>query len=136
MGYIDQSYNVDAEGNLIVRILDTDTSQNIFSQASFVIAGLTTVITNYTVPVGQTFFLNEVECSGENIAWYTVWINAVIQASQRTYFGDLNAKFNFRHDLKRGLSLPAGTSIQVKVLHERPQPCNFEARILGVVLTS
>jgi hypothetical protein len=88
------------------------------------------VLVSYTVPVGKIFYLEEVECGGENIARYDVLIDAVLSARKRTWFsGGLNLRFIFNK-----LELNAGSIVTVKVEHTRPTSGDFESRIVGTLL--
>ena len=73
-----------------------DTPVNEYGEALSVGTGATTTIVSYTVPLAQTMILERVACSGENIALFTVSVNATVIDTKRTYFGgDLNVEFNY-----------------------------------------
>jgi hypothetical protein len=107
-----------------------DTKINEFATVSAVASSVLTTIVTYTVPGGQTFYLEEIECGGENIARYDVLVDAVLVARKRTWFsGGLNLSFNFNK-----FELTAGSVVTVKTIHERPLSGDFESRIVGTLV--
>lgn len=106
------------------------TSVNEYAESLSVPSGSTTTIVTYTVPIGKTASLQRVAVSGENIALFTVLVNAVVIDSRRTWFGgSLNTDFNFSATSDAGIDLVAGDVVTVQVLHNRPSTGDFEARI-------
>jgi len=83
-------------------------------------------LVTYTVPTGKTFYLKEVEFSGDNRAKYWVRINTIRNGRQRTWDNHLNGRFNF-YDME----LVAGTFIELRMIHQRPQVGDFDGRIIG-----
>jgi hypothetical protein len=105
-------------------------SVNEYGQAAAVASGATTTVVTYTVPLGKTMVLERVTASGENIALFTIFINATQIDAGRTYFGGaLNVEFDYTAPANLGYPLVAGDVVTLKVLHNRPTPANFEGRI-------
>lgn len=106
-------------------VVTTGTILSFFNEISSVASGINTPILTYTVPLGKTDLLEQIEVSGTNIAAYEVYLNSTIFARKRTYFGSsLNELFTFS-----GYKLLAGDTVVVKVLHNRPDVGDFESRI-------
>lgn len=107
---------------------------NIFDEALAVTSGIETLIVSYPVPAGMSFFLSLIQGTGNNIATYRVKINGETVGVSRTWFGTpLDCLFNFANGNTRGLEVDASTTIEVYVLHNRPDAGDFSARILGVL---
>ena len=103
---------------------------NEFASVSAVATGVLTSIVNYTVPVGKTLYLNLIEYSGENIARFDVLINATLQARRVTYFsGPLSDEFIFS-----SLRVPTGQTVELKIIHVRPEVGDFDGRISGLLV--
>jgi|GEM_PF-2576482 hypothetical protein len=113
--------------SIAVRITDgtVGTNQNYFFEASSVASGTTTIAT-HTVGVGDTFFLKEVFCSGDNIAYFEVFIDTVKKDKARTWWTDFNVKLPFG-----GLEVSAGSTIEVKVTHASSEVGDFNAKLIG-----
>ena len=113
-----------------VTSITNDTPINNYGEAAAVASGATTTIVSYTVPVAKTASLERVSVSGENIALYTVLVNAIVIDTRRTWFGGaLNTEFNFMSTSNAGRPLVAGDVVLVQVLHNRPTIANFQSRI-------
>jgi hypothetical protein len=70
--------------------------------------------------------LKKIVVSGTNIATYSIYVGAVIIDKARTYFGNsLNTTF----DLGIGVALSLGEVVTVRVIHNRPDLGDFNARI-------
>lgn len=103
---------------------------NLYSEVPAIVNGSETVLISYEVPVDKIAFLYRVEGSGENVARYQIQVNGSNIATRRTYFGaDLTTEFDYTTPNKRALELQPGDIIEVKVLHNRPNPGDFEARM-------
>jgi len=123
-----------ADGSINVNVLPStnpnDTVKNIFDTVSGVVAGVLTNIVSYTVPSNKTAILERSAASGENIGTYTLSINGITQSVQRTYYaGGFNVAFEFTTGQNNGLVLQPGDVVLVTILHNRPDPANFDARI-------
>ena len=116
----DGSINVNVLGNI------AGNSKNFFNVITSVpIASQTTIIT-YTVPLATTADLFRIEVTGTNIATYSFYVNDILQGVRRTWFGgNISERFEFLP----AMSYPSGTVITIKAEHNRPDPCQFEARI-------
>lgn len=128
--------DIDPSGAIPVIVQDAadETAINEFSEALLVVNGLETTILTYTVPPGKTAYLSRIDVSGENIARYEVYVDAELIARKRTWFGQgLNDTFDLTLSSRRGLVVQPGEIIRVKVIHERPFPATFEARLQGML---
>lgn len=105
-----------------------------FNGISSVASNILTTIITYTVPTNITTYLTSIEYSGDNIAVYEIYINNILNARQRTNFGtSLNGIFSFIPlDDEWGYKLNTGDIISIKVIHERPDLGDFDARILAI----
>ena len=104
-----------------------------YTEVTSVASATLTTVTTYTVPALKKFYLYFAACSGTNIAEWTVELNSVVIAKQRTYFGgDLNTVLNFGNG-NSGLELAAADVVRVRVEHNRPDVGDFNARIVGVL---
>lgn len=129
---------VDSDGSIQVS-LQPSASDNVvseFNSITAVASGINTTLITYTVPVSTIAYLQRIELSGNNIATYEIYIDAVLSGKKRTYFGgSLNETFDFDAGTNRGLKLIAGTVVQLKVLHNRPDLGDFEARLQAILTT-
>jgi len=102
---------------------------NDFSEISAVLANTLTDILTYTVPPNRTGTLFRIEVGGNNVATYELYINGIIEARIRTWFGtDLTTLFEFSSGAS-GFKLNPSDVVVVKVIHQRPYVGDFEARI-------
>lgn len=123
----DGSFNVDAT---IVSSTNTAVVSQFNSITSVPSGSLVTILT-HTTAAGKNDFLSKIEVSGTNIAQFDVYINSVLSARQRSYFGGaLNCLFDFEISQDLGLKTNPGDIIEVKVIHNRPDLGDFEARLL------
>lgn len=108
----------------------TGTTINLYNEALSVASGvIDQSVISYTVPIGRTFYLMLVEFSGENIANWSIFVDNIKIGVKRTYFGNsLWGDFFFKN-----LPVPEGVKIELKVANFRPDPADFEGRILGVL---
>jgi hypothetical protein len=104
---------------------------NYFNDISSVPSNTLTTILTYIVPNTITKgYLIRADYSGSNIAKYTTTLNSHIISLARTYFGgDLNYTDEFDTANGLGVLVNQGDVIQVQVIHSRPFPGDFEARI-------
>lgn len=102
---------------------------NNYNEILSVANGVTTNIVSYTSGAGTTNYLQKVSFSGTNIAAYELLVNGVVIVKKYTYFsGPLNDEMVFNDSLK-GLLIPTGQIVTVRVTHNRPDVGNFNARI-------
>lgn len=111
--------------------------RNIYSEANAVPSGVTTTVATYTVSGALTeSVLERVSVSGDNIAMFTVFVNATQIDTRRTYFGgSLNEYFEFTTGTSNGYVLTPGDVLTVRVLHNRPTLGDFEGRIQVLEIT-
>lgn len=105
-----------------------------FSEISSVATSAITPILTYTIPAGKQFYFMYAESGGTNIADYRLTIDSVRFARKRTYLnGDMWVPFDFRVGDSSGKLLSAGQVLVLEVVHDRPDPGDFEARIFGIL---
>ncbi len=105
-----------------------------FNQVSSVASSVTTNLLTFSIPVAKRLILTRVEVGGTNIATYELYINNAISGCKRTWFsGSLNETFDFTSSTG-GFELSAGDTVQVKVIHFRPDLGDFEARLQGLLI--
>lgn len=108
----------------------------LFNQINAVSAGVLTTIITYTVPItAMSMRLQRINCSGDNVSKYLIYINGVIIDITRTYFGsELNTSFDYTDASNVGRALIIGDKVEVKVIHQRPSLSDYNAKIqiLGV----
>ena len=119
--------NINPDGSINV-IVDTSgsgkTLLSFYSEVTNIVNGITTLVGSYVV--GNGMFLQKIEFSGTNIAEYELVINGSTRDKKRTYFGNsLNGVFDFND----GLQIPSGQTIEIYVIHNRPENGDFNARI-------
>jgi hypothetical protein len=89
---------INADGSINANIVSgtSGTFKNVFNEQLAVASGAVVSLVTYTVPVGKTAILERAWVSGENIAKYEIYINAIKNDSGRTYFGSqLNVGFDY-----------------------------------------
>lgn len=107
-----------------------DPGVEVYGEALSVASGSETTILSYIVPPG-VFHLLRVELSGTNIGTFNLYYDSVRMNRLVTYYGgNLSGAWEYFSGAG-GMEVPAGTVIQVKVLHSRPYPGDFTARIQG-----
>jgi len=123
----DGSINV----NVVAVPVTGQTVKNIYGEANAVASGATTIVVQYTVPMMITnAILERISVSGENIAKFTVFVNATQIDTRRTFYGSsLSEYFEFTTGTANGYTLMPGDVLKVKVLHTRPYVGDFEGRI-------
>lgn len=98
-----------------------------YNSITSVASNATSTVLTYTVPLGNTNYLNYIDVSGSNIATYDILINGTEFSRKRTYFGgDLSARLDCGTS---GFLLNSGDVVEVNVTNFRPDPGDFEARI-------
>lgn len=101
-----------------------------YNEVSGVVKSTLTTINTFIAPIGKTTFLQRVSAGGSNIAVYEVQINGLTVEKRRTYFGAaFTTDFEFIGSAESGLELTVGDVVTVKVIHERPNAGDFEAKI-------
>ena len=122
---------VNPDGSINVNVVSGTTADynSYFNEVTSVAAATLTTILTYIVPLATTANLQKVEVSGTNIAAYTVVINTVTQNKLYTYFNNLNSAFDFMGNGQSGYPLVAGDTVQIKVIHNRPDLGDFNSRL-------
>ena len=103
-----------------------------YSEVIGVAAAIETTIITYTVPVAKTFYLHNITVSGSNIGEYKVKINGTTKNKKRTWWTKFNEDFNFLASPNQGLSLTAGQTVQVTILHNSSSVGDFNSSIQGL----
>lgn len=102
----------------------------VYTEVSAVVASVETTIAQFTAIGGRRTFLQKIGASGDNIAKYRVKVNGTVIDFKRTNFGgNLNADFIFDGQLNNGLEISSGATVSITVIHERPDPSDFNAKI-------
>jgi hypothetical protein len=101
---------------------------NVYGEISSLVTAAVGTILSYTPPVSNTFILDYMDVGGTNQAAYTIYIGGVKQAKKRTSPIALGDSIQFE-----ALEIAGGTLIKVEVTHDRPDPGDFETRIVGVL---
>lgn len=117
--------NADGSINVITGSVESTriVSSN-YNEITGVATGVTSMLCSYIASAND--FLQKIEFSGTNIAEFELVINGITQDKKRTYFGSaLNGNFDFNN----GINLPAGQSVIIYVVHNRPTVGDFNARI-------
>jgi hypothetical protein len=101
---------------------------NEFDDANAVVSGVKVNIVSYTVPIGYNLHLQLVEFNGENIGAYELRVAGTVIARKNTWFGGgLFGQFDFNGAYR----ISGGQTIDLRVIHERPDPAQFSGRICG-----
>jgi hypothetical protein len=119
--------NINPDGSINVNVVtgSSSSAKSLYNEISSVaIASLSNILT-YTVPVGKTATIKKISVSGTNVADYQIFVNSSIVDRRRTYFGNLNEYFY----IDNSISLSASDVLYVKVIHERPDVGDFNARL-------
>jgi hypothetical protein len=119
--------NTDGSINVKTQIIN-GLVKNKYGEVSSVGSSVDTLIVTHTMIANGD--LLRIAVSGGNIATYEVKVNGITQDKARTYFsGAMNTEFMFDVGSGIGLTLNSGDVIQVRVIHTRPDPTDFNARI-------
>lgn len=130
---------VNPDGSINVNVISATSTvslvaQNYYSEVSGVSSGVTQTVLSYSVPVGKIQNISSISASGTNIAVFAVYINTVLVAKKRTYFGDsLGVEFIFGSS---GYSVSAGDLIEVKATSTRGIASDYEAELVYADVTS
>lgn len=121
--------NADGSINVVVATGLTGINKNIFNELLAVASGATVNLVSYIVPAGKSAILDRIFVSGENIALFEVYLNAIKIDVTRTYFGSsLNSLLDYSSN-NSGYTLSSTDTLVVQVTHNRPSSGNFEGRI-------
>lgn len=97
---------------------------NTYNEITSLPASTLTTIVSTTATGNSRLILGEV--SGTNIAEFTIEVNSVVIAKARTYFG---SSLNHNFDFKAGITLVNGDVVRARVIHNRPDLGDFNARL-------
>jgi hypothetical protein len=122
--------NPDGSINVAQDLPPSLTTFSVFNAISSVANGTLTPILTYTVGAGLTNYLGTIEVSGTNMAQFEVYINGTLSARKRTSLIEFNETFDFTGTEQTGITLAAGTVVQVQVIQNRPNLGDYEARIV------
>lgn len=104
------------------------TTLNLYNEVNAVPVSASTLVNQYTVPVGKNFDLNKVAFSGDNIAKFTAKINNNTTQTKRTWFMNFNGEFDFVESI-----LLEGDKIEIFVENRGEDATTFDATIIGGV---
>lgn len=127
--------NINADGSLpvTVGVSDNITVSNIYSEVSSVAQSVETTLATFTALAGRDTYIQKIDLSGENIAEFRVKVQNVVVDKKRSYFGSgLDIGFKYDGELNTGYRLSPGQVLSVTVLHERPNPGDFNVRLTTV----
>lgn len=99
-----------------------------FDTETAVISETETTIVTYTVPASKTFYFVGLSASGNTSAIFKLYVNSNIILAGRTSAANLNLDKTFHQS---PVSVPALSSISIKVYHYTTVSCEFEATIFG-----
>lgn len=124
--------NPDGSFNVVVQNSGGGSSAtNLYAEANAVAAGVDTVIQSYVVPVGDTAVLERITVSGDYVASFWVTVDGQTVDKLRTYYGapGFNAVFEFSSNNGKGFGLTQTQTVEVHVIHQRPNVADFNCRI-------
>lgn len=108
---------------------------SLFFEVSGVATGASSTILTYTVPVGQTLYLNKVLISGNNISTFDLDFNSVTNARKRLTYTVFNETFDYSLNGNiGGYQLTTGTIVTVVATNVSTGGlADFNATIQGVL---
>src|SRR4051812_30272014 len=108
---------VNSDGSFnVVDISLSGTNVSVYGSQSSVASGVNQDIATYTVPAGKTFYFCQAIASGTATSEYTILVDNVITAKQRSSITDFNCGFDFQSQ-GQGYALTAGQIIKVVGKH-------------------
>lgn len=110
-----------------------DPGVELYSEALSVASGSETTVLSYIVPPG-IFHLLRIELTGSNIGVFNLYYNSDRMNRLITYYGGPLSGIWEYFSGGGGLAVTAGTTILVKILHTRPYPGDFSARMQGKLI--
>jgi hypothetical protein len=126
---------VNPDGSINVNIVEapsgSESSYNVYGEASGVVAGSETLIVSFTpIVASKTYKMQRIEFTGEQIGVYRVYLNGNNISTQRTHHGSgLSGEIPYIGGSIEGIPLNVGDIVELKVLHSRPGTGSFEGRI-------
>jgi hypothetical protein len=108
-----------------------------YNEVTGVASGIETVVTSYTNNNATTNYLVRIETGGTNIAEYRLYRNSTIIDKKYSEFTQLNTVFEYMtsEPTAPGLKLSTSDVLYLKVIHNRPNVGNFNAKILVLEVT-
>ena len=84
-------------------------SKNEYNEINVAAFAVGTIV-NFTVPVGKGVDLTLADCSGENLAIFSVEVEGVVKGKRRTWWTDFNTAFKLKET-----NLVAGQNIKINI---------------------
>lgn len=97
-----------------------------YSEVSSLAKNTEATLLQYTVPVGQTLKLSQIDVSGDNVAVYKVEVDGSTKDTKRTWWTRFNESFEFGE-----FEISESINVTVKVIHYSNDVGDFNAKILG-----
>jgi hypothetical protein len=109
----------------------------VYNEVSAVASGIETTVATYINNNVTTNFLVRIETSGTNIAEYRLYRNASIIDKKYSEFTQLNTVFEYStaDTSAPGLKTATSDTFYLKVIHNRPNVGNFNAKLLVLEVT-
>ena len=98
-----------------------------YDSISAIASGVLTTLSSKTIS-DDSLMIDKISVGGSNKAEYSVLINSSIVGKKRTYYTSLNTTFDLG-----GYVANTGDTIEVKVIHDRPDAGDFECNITGII---
>jgi hypothetical protein len=132
---------VNNDGSLNVNVIqssnDNEKINLYYNEISNLPALIEQTLITYIKPVTiNKSYVQKVSASGGNIAEYKLYLNSNLIYKKRTAFGSsLNCEFSFDTASESGLLVNSSDVLELKVIHNRSQPANFNAtmQVLEIV---
>lgn len=119
----DGSLNIAGSISGNVNAINTGVNEFTFNEL-VIAAGATTTLISQLFP--SEYKLRRVRGSGETIAVYSIKFGASGVDKLRSTYTDFNATFDF----ETGITIPAGTTVNIDVTNAGSAPAQFSAQIL------
>ena len=111
-----------------------DTSYTVYDTVAAVAAGVETTILTFVVPATVTHLVR-VDFGGDNIGTYKMYWGTDEMDQYITYWTEFNGRWEYSISGGVGVQIPSGAVVTIKVLHVRPNPGDFYAKLTLVGLT-
>lgn len=129
----DNEMIVNTDGSINVNIVNSPDDPGLVithNEISSVVSGVETTILTLVSPPGD-YRIAKIDVSGDNVAHYRVKINGSTINNKRSYWCDFNQTFVFEGN-DAILKIPAGDTLTVTVIHNRPNVGSFEATVFAI----
>lgn len=117
-GSLNGSFKQEPSGNTVTTY-DFDT----------VASGATSIVTQYTVPVGNAVYIQKIYLSGENLGKWTIYKNTDILMIIRTTYTDFSRTIELATSSAFGIVTVPGDIIKVEVENVTSSPSLYDATI-------